>query len=281
MLRTPAIIVASSFAAVAALTLTQSSLAVGPSLPALDGGAGISGTNSEVSYVTRLAGSSTTLQARAHGETLRTLKLQGGWGIQLATLGGTLTGLNPNGRVLVLSDNVRPNGSLRTRSRFAVISTRTLTLTKKISLRGDFSVDALSPNGDLLYLIHHVSRTNATKYQVQAYDLHAGRLLPGVITDKRQGGWIMAGYPISRATTGNGGWVYTLYRQDNNYPFIHALDTIHHTAVCIGLPANWTTDAAWISTARLKLGTATLEVNTKHGKTRFLLNTKTFGVTTP
>jgi hypothetical protein len=281
MLRAPAAIVAASFVAVAALTLTQSSLAVGPSLPALDGGAGISAANSEVSYVVRLVGSSTTLQARAHGETLRALKLRGAWGIQLATLGGTLTGLNPNGRVLVLSDNVRPNGSLRTRSRFAVIGTRTLTLTKRISLRGDFSVDALSPNGDLLYLIHHVSRTNATKYQVQAYDLRAERLLPGVIADKRQGGWIMAGYPISRAATGNGGWVYTLYRQDNNYPFIHALDTIHHTAVCIGLPADWTTDVAWISTARLKLGTATLEVNTKRGKTQFLLNTKTFRVTTP
>lgn len=231
--------------------------------------------------MTRLAGSSTTLQARADGETLRTLKLQGSWGIRLATLGGTLTGLNPNGRVLVLSGNVRPNGNLRSRSRFAVINTRTLTLTKTVSLRGDFSVDALSPNGDLLYLIDHVSQTNATKYQVRAYDLHDGRLLPGVIADKRQAGWIMAGYPISRAATGNGGWVYTLYRQDNNYPFIHALDTIHHTVVCIGLPANWTTDAAWISTARLKLGTATLAVNTKDGKTRFLLNTRTFRLTTP
>ena len=59
----------------------------------------------------------------------------------------------------------------------------------------------------------------------------------------------MAGYPVSRATTGDGGWVYTLYRQDDNYPFIHALDTVHHSAVCIGLPAKWTINGGWISAA--------------------------------
>ena len=273
--------VALSLAGLAALTLARASLAVGPSLPALNGGAGIRAAAGDVAYVTTLRGSSTTLQARAHGRTLRTLTLPGGWGIQLATLGGALTGVSPNGRVLVLSDNVQSNGSPRARSRFAVIDTAAFTLTKRISLRGDFSVDALSPNGRLLYLIHHVSARDATKYQVQAYDLGAGRLLPGVIADKSQAGWTMAGYPISRASTRSGGWVYTLYRQDNNYPFIHALDTVHHTAVCVGLPADWTTANAWLSTARLTLGSATLAVKTQAGETRFLLDTKTFRVTVP
>ena len=75
---------------------------------------------------------------------------------QLATLHGTLSGLSPNGRVLVLTDNVQPTGSLRARSRFAVIDTRTLTVTATITLHGDFSVDALSPQGEMLYLIHHI-----------------------------------------------------------------------------------------------------------------------------
>ena len=90
----------------------------------------------------------------------------------------------------------------------------------------------------------------------------------------------MAGYPVTRATTSTGGWVYTLYRQDNNYPFIHALDTVHHTAICVGLPANWTTDT-WISTAQLKLTADTLAIQTKQGKTHFLLNTNTFQISTP
>lgn len=279
MRRRMGVIVVSS--AVAMLALTQPSLAAGPSLPALDGGTGLTAPGVGVTYLTRLAGSTTNLEVRAQGRTIRRVTLAGGWGIQLATLGGTLTGLSPKGRVLVLSDNVHPNGSLRARSRFAVIDTRTLTLTRTIRLRGDFSVDALSPNGRLLYLIHHIPSIDATKYQVQAYDLHDGRLLPGVIADKRQAGWIMAGYPISRTTTQSGSWVYTLYSQTNNYPFIHALDTAHHLAVCVGLPANWTTDNGWISTAHLKLSAVTLTVTTKTGKTHFLLNTKTFRVTTP
>lgn len=264
----------------AVLALAPASLAVGPSMPAVDGGAGIA-TGDGVAYVTRLAGSSTTLQQRAPGKAVRTLTLPGGWGIQLATLDGALTGLSPDGRVLVLGDNVHPNGSLRAISRFAVVDTSRLALTRRITLRGDYSVDALSPKGRFLYLIHHVSRADATKYQVLAYDLRAGRLLRGVIADKRQAGWLMAGFPVSRAATSDGGWVYTLYRQDDNYPFVHALDTVHRTAVCIGLPAKWTTASAWISTARLKLAGGKLAVQTKSGETRFLLDAKTLRVSVP
>ena len=47
--------------------------------------------------------------------------------------------------MLVLSDNVQSSGSLRAQSRFAVVDTRTLAVEKEITLRGDFSVDALSP----------------------------------------------------------------------------------------------------------------------------------------
>jgi len=263
----------------AALALAHGSWAIGPSLPAVDGGSGIAALNGDTAYVTRLAGSSTRLEQRAAGHTPRTLMLDGGWGIQLATVNGALTGLSPNGRVLVLSDYVQPDGSLRARSRFAVVDTGTLTLRSEISLRGDFSVDALSPDGELLYLIHHVTSAGTTKYQVRAYDLRTRRLLPGVIADKRQAGWLMTGFPVSRAETPSGSWVYTLYRQDDNYPFVHALDTVHHTAVCIGLPADWTT--AWISTARLKLSAGKLTVATKSGQTRFLLDTRTFRVSTP
>jgi hypothetical protein len=279
MRRTSRATVVCLFAFVTALALAQTSAAVGPSLPAVDGGAAISAAQGAVSYVVRLKSGSTRLQARAHGRTIRAATLHGSWGIQLATLTGALTGLSPNGRVLVLGDNVLSSGSLRAQSRFAVIDTRALGVEKEITLRGDFTVDALSARGDLLYLIQHVSRADLTKYQVRGYDLRAGRLLPGVIADKSQAGWVMAGYPVSRATTVDGGWVYTLYLQADNYPFIHALDTVHHSAVCIGLPAKWTINGGWVSNARLKLTAGRLEVNTKGGKTRFVLNTATFRVT--
>lgn len=267
--------------ALAALALAGGAGAVGPSLPAVDGGTGIATTGGALRYVTRLAGQSTRLAARVNGRTVRTAPLAGGWGIQMATLDGALTGLSPNGRVLVLSDNIHPTGSLRAGSRFDVIDTHAFTVTRTIALRGDFSVDALSPQGDMLYLIHHLSQANATKYQVVAYDLNAGRLLPGVIADKSQAGWLMVGFPITRAVSPGGRWVYTLYRQDDNYPFVHALDTVRHTAACIGLPAKWATAPDWISTAKLELTAGKLAIRTNGGATRFLLDTRTFRLTKP
>ncbi len=259
--------------------LAGTSFAVGPALVALRN-ATISAPGADVGYLTRWNGVATRLQARTNGRVERTLSLPGGWGVQLATLDGALSGLSPDGRVLVLSDNVAPTGGIRSRSRFAVVDTKSLTLSREITLGGEYSVDALSPSGRFLYLIHHLSRANATKYVVRAYDLSAGRLLPGTIADKSQAGWLMAGYPVTRATTASGAWVYTLYRQDGNYPFVHALDTVHHTAVCIGLPEKWSQDS-WVSAAQLKLRAGMLEVRTKSGETRYALDTKTFRLTTP
>jgi len=264
----------------AALVAARAAFAAGPSLPALDGRE-IGTATGTVRYTTKLVGTATRITERVDGRATRTLTIEGGYGIQLATLGGALAGLSANGRVLVLSDNVEPTGNLRATSRFAVVDTRAMAIADEVSLRGDFSVDALSPRGDLLYLIHHVSQRDLTRYQVQAYDLRAHRMLPGVIADKRQAGWVMAGYPVARTATRDGGWVYTLYQQEGNYPFVHALDTARHTAVCVGLPADWVKDAPWLQTAHLRLTGHRLEVRTRAGKTKFVLDTKTFSVKTP
>jgi hypothetical protein len=278
MRRAPAVFVV-AFSILAALVLARASSAVGPTLVALRNTM-ISAPGAEIGYVARGDGQSTRLQALVAGEVTRTLVLPGRFGVQLATFDGGLTGITPDGRLLVLSDNVNPTGELRSRSRFAVVDTRAMKLARDITLPGEFSVDALSPNGRFLYLISHVSHADFTKYQVRAYDLRAGRLLKGTIADKRQSGWVMAGYPVTRAATTDGAWVYTLYRQDNNYPFVHALDTVHRTAVCIGLPAKWNQDS-WISSARLELNAGRLEVQTQSGETKFVLDTATFQLTTP
>jgi hypothetical protein len=262
----------------AALALARASGASGPSLPAQEN-VGIAVPGNPAWYVTHLSHGSTHLSEHVHGATLRSTVLPGRWGIQLATLGGSLTGLSPNGRVLVLSDFLNPTGNIRDRSRFAVVDTQTLAIRSVIALRGDYSVDALSPDGHTLYLIHHLYRSDLTKYQVQAYDLRTERLVPGVIADKSQKGWVMAGWPIARAATRDGTWVYTLYRRDTNYPFVHALDASHGIAVCVGIPADWTTENTWLSAARLKLNGDELEIRTSRGQTRYVLDLKTFQVT--
>ena len=46
----------------------------------------------------------------------------------------------------------------------------------------------------------------------------------------------MHGNPMTRATSADGRWAYTLY-DGNGHPFVHALDTAPATARCIDLPA--------------------------------------------
>jgi hypothetical protein len=48
----------------------------------------------------------------------------------------------------------------------------------------------------------------------------------------------MAGYAMTRTTSADGRWVYTLYQKPNGAPFIHALDTVGAAAFCIDLPKN-------------------------------------------
>jgi hypothetical protein len=270
--------IAALLATALALVVATAAAGVGPSLPDVNGAV----SAAEVSYVTAAGGTSTTLSKRVEGRVVTRTVLPGAFGVPLVTLsGGEHGGLSPDGRTLVLGNNVRPDGTLRTRSQFAVVSTPKLALARTISLRGDYSFDALSPRGTWLYLIHHMATASGTRYQVRAYDLRAGKLLPGVIADKRQADWLMAGYPVSRATSTGGRWVYTLYQQPDNYPFVHALDTVNRTAVCIGLPWQWAGDAQGraIGTAKLSLAGHTLTIAGGIGSQQgFTLDTSTFKV---
>ena len=71
---------------------------------------------------------------------------------------------------------------------------------------------------------------------MRAYDVGSGRLLPGAIVDRREPGEKMQGAPVTRASTRDGGWAYTLYARGSATAFVHALDTRHRAAFCIDLP---------------------------------------------
>jgi hypothetical protein len=107
-------------------------------------------------------------------------------------------------------------------------------------LRGSFSLDALSPDGSRLYLIQYEygSQGDLTDYVVRDYDLHTGRLVPGKIADRSEHEQAMAGTPLTRTTSADGRWVYTLYQKPSGGAFVHALDTVGASAHCIDLPQN-------------------------------------------
>ena len=230
-------------------------------------------SNGVAQYTANVHGKSTVVAAGS-----QKLTLSGKWGLPRVTLNNDVGGLSADGRTLVLSrdDAVHNNGELSSETSFAVLGTKPLHVRTTVKIKGDFGFDALSPQGRILYLIQHVSQENLFQYRVRAYDLTKHKLLSQVIADKRQRDWNMTGLPVGRASTPDGRWVYTFYSSanQNNYPFVHALDTVKRTAVCIGIPFDWTADQTAIEQATLSIKGGKLAIGG-----RFLLDRVTFKVT--
>ena len=140
-------------------------------------------------------------------------------------------GLSYDGRTLVVGDTQQLD-----HSHFLVYDTRTFRLKNAIVLKGTFGFDALSPDSSRLYLIQRPNALDYQHYVVRAYDLRTNRLLPGRIADRTQKGWVMQGSAMSRATSADGRWVYTLYANPGGTSFVHALDTVRGVAHCVGIP---------------------------------------------
>jgi hypothetical protein len=170
----------------------------------------------------------------------------GSFAIPMVAFDGSLGGLSADGRTLVL---VRPRTSFPDRSSaLAVLDPARLKVVRVVRLRGDFAFDAISPTGRWIYLIQYSSADNSGQYRVRALDARTGRLLPRDIVDPRDRGEQMQGVPLSRVSTLDGRWAYTLYG-GASMPFIHALDTTRREARCIDVRAF----PAWVQPYAVRL----------------------------
>jgi hypothetical protein len=161
--------------------------------------------------------------------------LPGAFTVPAVAQDGTTTGLSADGSTLVL---VRPRVAYpQRRTRLAVLDAASLRLRRTISLRGDFSVDAISPDGRTLYVIQYTKAWDPLAYAVRSLNVRTGRLDRGAIVDPRERDEAMHGLPLSRAMSPDGRWAYTLYDWAGSAPFVHALDTKARRARCIDLPA--------------------------------------------
>ncbi len=242
-------------------------------------GAGVASADERFRYVTLpLAGETVVTKINADGAVVGYRPLAGAWGIPMVAFDGSTGGLSADGRTLVLAQP--PIGRMRHVSRFPVLRTRTLRRVSTVTLRGSFSFDALSPDGRTLYVIEHVNRRDVAEYQVRAYDLERGRLLPYPIRDHSSNEVEMYGYPRSRTTSADGRWAYTLY-EGGHHSFVHALDTVGRTAVCVDLPM--TTPPEHVADARLVLGPGgeTLAVESPTAGTVAVVDTKTLTLREP
>lgn len=202
-------------------------------------------------------GNTVVKQQQAGARAVPVLRIRGRYGVPGVDYNGTLTGLSADGRTLILAQIAT---SVTHSTRLLVLATNPLRILTRLTLPGWSIVDAISPDGRWLYLIHYASPTNPTNYDVLAYDLPAHRLLPQPVVDPRERDEKMTGIPITRVMSAGGRWDYTLYLRPSGVPFIHALDTTHHRAVCIDLRPLANID---ISSAHLVLlpGGTTLRVD--------------------
>jgi hypothetical protein len=204
-------------------------------IPASDG---VTAARSPYRFVTIYAERTTVTAkiATAGGRVVASLSRPHGYVVPAVADDGSGTGLSADGRTLILvRSRVRFPQAV---TRFAVVDAVRMRVNRYLRLRGDFSLDAISPDGNTLYLIQHKSK-NPLNYAVRAYDVSAQTLYPKPIVDPREPDEAMRGYAVRRAMSPDGRWAYTLYR-GGEHPFIHALDTVGRTARCIDLPETTT-----------------------------------------
>ena len=244
----------------------------GPSPGVELGGRGIAAADGTLRYVARFRAGRTTVTAiDRDGQSLRRGSLPGALGIPRVAFDGTLGGLAHDGRSLVLASP----GPVAGRSRFVVLSTRTLAVERTIALRGTWSFDALSPAGRTLYLVEHSPRGEVT-YRVRAYDLVRGQLVREAVIDPRLGGRAMSGLPVTQAHGPGGVWAYTLYQKPGGLPFVHALDTARGKALCIELP--WRGNQGRLFDVRLRVEGRSLVLSGLRGGELARIDTREFVV---
>ncbi len=216
-----------------ALAVVQVASAAFPAPFAAQGGEGVTSNDGALRFVAIDANGSTLIAATktSDGSAWKSQTVAGSFGIPMLTQRGPAGGMFRDGSAFVLQST-----GYKATTQFMLLGTQDLATRDSIALKGNFAFDALSPDGSRLYLIQHRSEQDVQHYTVRAYDLNAHKLLPGRIADKTQKGWVMQGWPVSRATSDSGRWAYTLYANPGGMPFIHALDTVKGVAHCVGIP---------------------------------------------
>jgi hypothetical protein len=204
----------------------------GPATAAiLDGGKGVVSPDGKTRYVTLTTGRQTMVSfvRTRGGKVVRWRVLPGYYGVPLVGLDGTTDGVSKDGRTLVLAS---PGPQT---TRFALLDTTTTRL-RQVALSGIWSFDAISPDGSVLYLIQYTGLGANPAYKVRAYDVAGRRLFARSIVDSDIGERLMRGWALTRKTSSDGRWAYTLYAREKKAPFVHALDTVRRLAYCIDLP---------------------------------------------
>jgi hypothetical protein len=250
----------------------------------LDGRVGVISPDGTYRIVTFITGSHTEV-ARLHtdgAEIARSRTIPGTYAVPAVAYDSSASGLSHDGRTLVL---IRPRRQIPSkRTSLAVLDAQRFLVRKTITLKGEFSVDAVSPDGGRVYLIQYQALSrhgfDPTKYAVRSLNVQTGKLDPAPIIDPREPDDKMGGLPVTRMMSADGRWAYTFY-SGGAHPFIHALDTVGRTARCVDLDALAKRQDLFQLRLRLARGGHELQVVDGRRRPVALMDTQTFRISAP
>ena len=185
-----------------------------------------------VSHVNASARRRDTVVSRyrvADGTTAEWMIVDGRW---------RLGGVSPNGRFVALA---RQSGDRR-RTDVTVVNTVSKKVEHRLRLRGNFEVETVSRDGKRLFLIEHLRSPGAPRYLVRLFDLSRDRLATKPLRGAGEPS-VMAGLAWSGVGSPDGRWLLTLYlNTGRNLAFVHALDLVRSSPLCIFLPSGGSFD---------------------------------------
>jgi hypothetical protein len=201
------------------------------------GASGVRAPGAALRFVTLATPKSTIVAAIRvrSGQVLRSRTLRGFYGVPIVAFDNTTGGITTDGRTLVVA-SYGPYPGTAGETYFVVLDTRALKKLRKIELGGSWAFDAIAPDASRMYLIEYLSAGQSPHYRVRLFDLKTGKLDAEPVVDRREDEVLMRGQPVTRKTSADGRWAYTLYARRGKPPFVHALDTLDAKAYCIDLP---------------------------------------------
>jgi hypothetical protein len=193
------------------------------------------------------------------GLTSATLQLPGGYQLPAATSSGLPGGTSPNGYWLVAQSY---DG---TATHFVIVATAGMRIAHSANLIGHFNFDAISDDGERLYLIQYL---NGREYYVRLFNVLTGTLDENIVVDKSDGEESMTGLRLSGISTPGGSWLFSMYVRETDNPFIHVLSLDGPFAFCLDLPgtgyASSGAERHW-SIAMDRIGAAVYAINAATG----------------
>jgi len=184
-------------------------------------------------HIYSISGTTLTDTNAQTGTTLKSMHLPGVFQLPPATVTGVPGGTSRDGHWLVVeSYDASPSGA-PSATHMLLIDTTATKVTDRVNLDGYFRFDAVSDDGQRLYLIQYL---NGKEYYVRLFDISANKLDENIVVDKSDGNQAMTGLRLSGIASPDGHTLFSMYVRENDNPFIHALSLDGPFAFCLDLP---------------------------------------------